>query len=106
MCKMHYKNPFQTQDVNVHFVICTSLGTLGMTLIHIRQYCPNLLNFVLMNFPCCVFQMVTMKLRKPYTTASIWSSGKITCTGATSEDQSKIAARRYARYVYEPTSVL
>jgi hypothetical protein len=31
--------------------------------------------------------MVTMKLRKPYTTASIWSSGKITCTGATSEEQ-------------------
>lgn len=41
--------------------------------------------------------MVTMKLRKPYTTASIWSSGKITCTGATSEEQSKIAARRFAR---------
>lgn len=41
--------------------------------------------------------MVTMKLRRPYTTASIWSSGRITCTGATSEDQSKIAARRYAR---------
>ncbi len=31
--------------------------------------------------------MVTMKLRKPYTTASIWSSGRITCTGATSEEQ-------------------
>lgn len=30
--------------------------------------------------------MVTMKLRKPQTTASIWSSGKITCTGATSEE--------------------
>lgn len=41
--------------------------------------------------------MVTMKLRRPYTTASIWSSGKITCTGATSEDQAKIAARRFAR---------
>lgn len=41
--------------------------------------------------------MVTMKLRRPYTTASIWSSGKITCTGATSEDQAKIAARRYSR---------
>ena len=26
--------------------------------------------------------MVTMKLRHPYTTASIWSSGKVTCTGA------------------------
>lgn len=41
--------------------------------------------------------MITMKLRKPYTTASMWSSGKITCTGATSEPQAKIAARRYAR---------
>lgn len=41
--------------------------------------------------------MVTMKLRKPYTTASIWSSGKITCTGANSEDAARVAARRYAR---------
>uniref|UniRef100_A0A182MP50 TATA box-binding protein-like 1 n=1 Tax=Anopheles culicifacies TaxID=139723 RepID=A0A182MP50_9DIPT len=41
--------------------------------------------------------MVTMKLRRPYTTASIWSSGKITCTGATSEEQAKVAARRYSR---------
>lgn len=41
--------------------------------------------------------MVTMKLRRPYTTASMWSSGKITCTGATSEDAAKQAARRFAR---------
>lgn len=41
--------------------------------------------------------MITMKLRRPYTTASIWSSGKVTCTGATSENQAKIAARRFAR---------
>ncbi|XP_063376401.1 TATA box-binding protein-like 1 [Cydia fagiglandana] len=41
--------------------------------------------------------MVTMKLRRPYTTASIWSSGRVTCTGATSEEQAKVAARRYAR---------
>jgi transcription initiation factor TFIID TATA-box-binding protein len=40
---------------------------------------------------------ITMKLRRPYTTASIWSSGKVTCTGATSETQAKIAARRFAR---------
>ena len=38
-----------------------------------------------------------MKLRRPYTTASMWSSGKITCTGANSEDQAKVAARKYAR---------
>ena len=41
--------------------------------------------------------MVTMKLRQPYTTANMWNSGKITCTGATSEDQARIAARRFAR---------
>lgn len=41
--------------------------------------------------------MVTMKLRQPYTTASIWSSGKITCTGANSEDQARIAARKFSR---------
>ncbi|RXG61261.1 TATA box-binding protein-like 1 [Armadillidium vulgare] len=43
------------------------------------------------------FHMVTLKLRRPLTTASIWSSGKITCTGSTSEDQARIAARRVAR---------
>jgi TATA-box binding protein (TBP) (component of TFIID and TFIIIB) len=44
--------------------------------------------FVFYNSPKNLFsQMVTMKLRQPYTTASIWSSGKITCTGANSEDQ-------------------
>ncbi|XP_034471974.1 TATA-box-binding protein-like [Drosophila innubila] len=41
--------------------------------------------------------MVTMRLRRPYTTASVWSSGRITCTGATSEPQAKVAARRFAR---------
>ncbi|XP_019873881.1 TATA box-binding protein-like 1 isoform X2 [Aethina tumida] len=41
--------------------------------------------------------MITMKLRRPYTTASIWSSGKVTCTGATSELMAKVAARRFAR---------
>ena len=41
--------------------------------------------------------MVTMKLRRPYTTASMWSSGKITCTGANSEEQAKIAAKEYGK---------
>ncbi|GIY63001.1 TATA box-binding protein-like 1 [Caerostris darwini] len=41
--------------------------------------------------------MVTMKLRRPYTTASIWSSGKITCTGATSDEDAKKASRKIAR---------
>merc|ERR1712223_439739 len=29
----------------------------------------------------------------------MWSSGKITCTGANSEDQAKTAARKYARFL-------
>ena len=41
--------------------------------------------------------MVSMKLRYPKVTASIWSSGKITVTGATSEEDSKKGARRIAR---------
>jgi transcription initiation factor TFIID TATA-box-binding protein len=41
--------------------------------------------------------MILMKIRDPRVTASIWSSGKITCTGATTEDLAKRAARKIAR---------
>jgi transcription initiation factor TFIID TATA-box-binding protein len=41
--------------------------------------------------------MVSMKLRTPKCTASIWSSGKITLTGSTSEENAKKAARRIGR---------
>lgn len=41
--------------------------------------------------------MVHMRMRRPLTTATIWSSGKITCTGATSEQDAYTAARRYCR---------
>ncbi|KAK3867603.1 hypothetical protein Pcinc_026958 [Petrolisthes cinctipes] len=43
--------------------------------------------------------VLTMKLRRPPTTASIWSSGKVTCTGSTSEYQARIAGRRIARCI-------
>ncbi|KAJ6218470.1 hypothetical protein RDWZM_009627 [Blomia tropicalis] len=41
--------------------------------------------------------IILMKLRKPNVTASIWSSGKITCTGATTEESAKCASRKVAR---------
>jgi TATA-box binding protein (TBP) (component of TFIID and TFIIIB) len=41
--------------------------------------------------------MVNMRLRRPLTTASIWQSGKITCTGATTEPDAYRASRRYCR---------
>lgn len=37
--------------------------------------------------------MCNMKIRRPYTTATIWSSGKIVCTGATRYDIFKCPSR-------------
>ncbi|VDI43897.1 TATA-box-binding protein-like [Mytilus edulis] len=45
------------------------------------------------------FAAVIMRIRDPRTTALIFSSGKMVCTGAKSEDQAKLAARKYARIV-------
>lgn len=41
--------------------------------------------------------MVLMKIRNPYCSANLWSSGKVTVTGTTSEEDSQRAARRVAR---------
>lgn len=45
------------------------------------------------------FAAVIMRIREPRTTALIFSSGKMVCTGAKSEEKSKLAARKYARVV-------
>ncbi|KAJ8430232.1 hypothetical protein Cgig2_009410 [Carnegiea gigantea] len=45
------------------------------------------------------FAAVIMRIREPKTTALIFASGKMVCTGAKSETQSKLAARKYARIV-------
>eukprot|EP00658_Telonema_sp_P-2_P019449 TRINITY_DN17683_c0_g1_i2.p1 TRINITY_DN17683_c0_g1~~TRINITY_DN17683_c0_g1_i2.p1 ORF type:complete len:289 (+),score=68.45 TRINITY_DN17683_c0_g1_i2:30-896(+) len=45
------------------------------------------------------FAAVIMRIRDPKTTALIFSSGKMVCTGAKSEEFSKIAARKYARII-------
>lgn len=45
-------------------------------------------------------KVVSMKLKKPSVTASIWSSGKITCAGASSEEESLIASRKVARCLW------
>ncbi|CAF0782781.1 unnamed protein product [Didymodactylos carnosus] len=43
--------------------------------------------------------MVMMKIRKPYCSANIWASGKVTVTGSTSEDDALRGARRIARTI-------
>jgi len=45
------------------------------------------------------FAAVIMRIRDPKTTALIFASGKMVCTGAKSEEMSKLAARKYGRIV-------
>ncbi|CAN6696810.1 unnamed protein product [Malus baccata var. baccata] len=43
---------------------------------------------------CDRFAAVIMRIREPKTTALIFASGKMVCTGAKSEEQSRLAARK------------
>ncbi|ODV91216.1 hypothetical protein CANCADRAFT_31928 [Tortispora caseinolytica NRRL Y-17796] len=45
------------------------------------------------------FAAVIMRIREPKTTALIFASGKMVVTGAKSEDESKLASRKYARII-------
>lgn len=45
------------------------------------------------------FAAVIMRIREPKTTALIFASGKMVCTGAKSEQDSKLAAKKYCRIV-------
>ncbi|CAB0030342.1 unnamed protein product [Trichogramma brassicae] len=45
------------------------------------------------------FAAVIMRIREPRTTALIFTSGKMVCTGAKSEEDSRLAARKYARII-------
>jgi len=45
------------------------------------------------------FAALVMRLREPRTTALVFSSGKLVCIGAKSEDESKLASRKYARII-------
>ncbi|XP_076252477.1 TATA-box-binding protein isoform X2 [Rhynchophorus ferrugineus] len=45
------------------------------------------------------FAAAIMRIREPRTTALIFSSGKMVCTGAKSEEDARLAARKYARII-------
>ncbi|GMH35351.1 hypothetical protein BSKO_03219 [Bryopsis sp. KO-2023] len=45
------------------------------------------------------FAAVIMRIREPKTTALIFTSGKMVCTGAKSEQDSRLAARKYAKII-------
>lgn len=45
------------------------------------------------------FAAVIMRIREPKTTALIFTSGKMVCTGAKSEEQSRDAAKKYSKAI-------
>ena len=45
------------------------------------------------------FAAVIMRIKQPKTTALIFASGKMVCTGARSEEDSRIASRQYAKII-------
>jgi len=45
------------------------------------------------------FAAVIMRIREPKTTALIFASGKMVCTGAKSEELAKLASRKFARII-------
>ena len=45
------------------------------------------------------FAAVIMRIKEPKTTALIFSSGKMVCTGARTEEESRVASRTYAKII-------
>ncbi|KAK7879577.1 hypothetical protein WMY93_033708 [Mugilogobius chulae] len=74
-----------------------NLKTSGVSTVNLG--CPLDLKFTLCRPRNAEFAAVIMRIREPRTTALIFSSGKMVCTGAKSEEQSRLAARKYARVV-------
>ncbi|KAI5232263.1 Tata Box-Binding Protein-Like 2 [Manis pentadactyla] len=72
--------------------MCSSAVQLEECSVLAEANCPS-------GFRAQRFAAVIMRIREPRTTALIFSSGKMVCTGAKSEDQSRLAARKYARVV-------
>uniref|UniRef100_A0A672I569 TATA box binding protein like 2 n=1 Tax=Salarias fasciatus TaxID=181472 RepID=A0A672I569_SALFA len=86
----------KSDDLDLSFLNIVSTVNLG---------CPLDLKFIALQArnaeynPKVRFAAVIMRIREPRTTALIFSSGKMVCTGAKSEEQSRLAARKYARVV-------
>lgn len=69
------------------------------TLSTIQRYVDDLSGLALILTHLQRFAAVIMRIRDPKTTALIFASGKMVVTGAKSEDDSKLASRKYARII-------
>lgn len=72
-------------------VATVNLGIKGLDLKRIALKCRNA------SYNQKRFAAVIMRIRDPKTTALIFSSGKMVCTGAKSENESRLASRKYCR---------
>src|SRR5215471_16575832 len=76
------------------------LGTRNITQRLVQQLYFSLCECELLSFVILQrFAAVIMRIRDPKTTALIFASGKMVVTGAKSEDDSRLASRKYARIV-------
>src|ERR1700742_2284049 len=76
------------------------LGTQNITQRLVPKFFYNLCECELPSFVILQrFAAVIMRIRDPKTTALIFASGKMVVTGAKSEDDSRLASRKYARIV-------
>ncbi|XP_068585280.1 TATA box-binding protein-like 2 [Cebidichthys violaceus] len=70
----------------------------------VKLGCPLDLHFIARNawnveYNPQVFNRLIMRIRKPPTTGIFFETGSLFCFGATSEEQSRLAARRFSRIV-------
>ena len=78
--------PYELQNVVSTF----SLGVKGLDLKKIAMLCG------LMEYNPQCFAAATIRIKEPRTTALVFASGNVVCTGARTELQSRYAARKYS----------
>ena len=83
------------QDIQPKLQNIVSTANLGCTL-RLRQIALQARNA---EYNPKRFAAVIMRIKEPKTTALIFSSGKMVCTGAKSEEDSRKASRKYAKII-------
>ena len=89
------KNNYINKDIEPKLQNIVSTANLGCTL-QLRDIAMQAKNA---EYNPKRFAAVIMRIKEPKTTALIFSSGKMVCTGAKSEDDSRKASRKYAKII-------
>lgn len=79
--------PFELQNVVATF-------NLGVDKLDLKDLC---LRYSFMEYNPQKFAASTLRIREPRTTALIFASGNMVCTGAKTEAQARLASRKYVR---------